>query len=95
MKRKCPDCQTWNETNTHCTNCGYVLDYELRRQQEVKAFEEEQASRPPDKTTVFLDSMKHSRFFPIKAIYYLFYSVWALFAAILSGIMFFIAAGPG
>jgi Na+/melibiose symporter-like transporter len=72
-----------------------VLNYEIARKIEVEKKEEQEANREKDALDKFIYRMKNSRFILVKAIFYFFYSIWFIFAAIVSFFVAIIAAGPG
>jgi len=93
--QKCPKCNTWNENCDYCSQCNHVLNYELIRKAEIQKQEREEANKKKDAIDIFLHRMKHSRYILVKGIFYFFYSVWFVFAAIVSFFVALIAAGPG
>ena len=92
--QKCPHCHTWNDDRDYCSQCHYVLNYEVQRKLEVGKKEEEHQQKK-DKVDLFLDRMKTSRYAVVRGLYFLFYWVWLIYAAIVSFFIALIAAGPG
>jgi hypothetical protein len=95
VKRKCPKCGTWNGNEDHCTNCGELLNYTLIRKKEDEKRVKEFSTRPPDSIDRFLNTFKNSSFILVRMVYYILYGVWFMFALIISGILYIVAAGPG
>ncbi len=95
LKRKCPKCGTWNGGEDNCTNCGEILNYNIIRKQEDAKRVKEFSTRPPDGIDKFLNNFKNSKNIFVKLIYYILYSVWFIFALIIGGILYTVAAGPG
>ena len=62
---------------------------------EVENQEKQHLNREKDTVDVFLHNMKHSRFIVVKGLFYLFYSIWFVFTAIVSLGVAIVAAGPG
>jgi hypothetical protein len=93
--RICAKCHTWNENQDHCTNCGHLLNPDLIRKIELEKKEKLEAGRELDKVDLFLHKVKNSRFILVRVAYYLFYSIWFIFTAIVSFFIAIIAAGPG
>lgn len=95
MQRKCPKCGTWNGSEDNCISCGEVLNYSLIRKKEDTKRIEAFSSRPPDWFDKFLHNFKNSKYILIRAVYYMLYSVWFLFALLVSSFLYMVAAGPG
>lgn len=95
VKRKCPKCGTWNGSENNCTSCGEILNYNIIRKKEDEKRVKEFSTKPPDGIENFLNKFKNSKFFLIRWVYYILYSVWFIFALILGGILYAVAAGPG
>ena len=86
VQRKCPECGTWNKDEENCTECGtlispILIEEERERKREKARF------RPPTKFDKFIEGWKHSRFFVLKALYYVLYTI----GFIVFGIMSFFA----
>ncbi|MFZ9847213.1 MAG: hypothetical protein ACO3EE_03545 [Flavobacteriales bacterium] len=93
--QKCLHCHTWNENRDYCSKCNHALNYEIARKIEIAKKEEQEANREKDALDKFIYRMKNSRFILVKGIFYFFYSIWFIFAAIVSFFVAIIAAGPG
>jgi hypothetical protein len=93
--KKCPKCDIWNEDLSHCSNCNELLDYWKIRELEVTKKEKTFKDRPLSDSELFFKNMKYSRFLMVKAVYYIFYSIWAAVMAIVSFFLMMIAYGPG
>lgn len=93
-ERKCTTCGTWNSTDT-CSSCGAELNPKRLRVQKIRAVEAEKALRPPSKLELFLQHWKASQNPFFKMTYWIGYSVWVVYMAILSFIAFMAAWGPG
>jgi Na+/melibiose symporter-like transporter len=93
--QKCPSCHTWNENRDYCSNCNHLLNYEIARKLEIEKKEVQEANREKDAIDNLIHRMKNSRFILVKGIFYFFYSIWFIFAAIVSFFVAIIAAGPG
>lgn len=93
--QKCPHCHTWNENRDYCSQCNYLLNYEISRKLEILKKEEQEANREKDAIDIFIHRMRNSRFILVKTLFYFFYSIWFIFAAIVSFFVALIAAGPG
>ncbi|MDX2359705.1 MAG: hypothetical protein QNK23_02785 [Crocinitomicaceae bacterium] len=93
VERKCLNCGTWNKDNEYCTNCkeavSPVVIEEIREQKR----EERRNSIPPSKIDVFLDKWKNSRFFLLKVLYHILYSIAVIFFSI-AGFFAWLAASP-
>ena len=79
---KCKQCNTWNTDSHYCKNCNAVISME----EEVRLETEKQAelirNKPKTKTDVFLEKWKNHPNLILKAIYYILYSIYFIFASI-------------
>ena len=92
VERKCPKCNTWNKEEDYCTNCGTVLSPVIIEEQREKKREEERR-REPTKFDIFLNNWKNSRFFLLRALYQILYTVGVIFITIAS-FFAWLAASP-
>lgn len=94
-QRKCSECGEWNGEEDYCSNCGNLIS--LTKQIEIEHAQkvEQRINKTPDKLDNFIDAFEHSRFFLIRFIYRVLYSVWLGFIAILSFFLYILAWGPG
>lgn len=92
VERKCLKCNTWNKDNDYCTSCGSpvspVIIEEIREQEREK-----QRYRPPTKLDKFIDAWKNSRFWILRALYHILYTIAFIFMAIAS-FFAWLAASP-
>lgn len=95
VSRKCPKCNTWNDDNDYCSNCGHLLNYAMQLQKEEQERTEARKQRIPDPLEQFFQRWKASRNVLIRAAYYVVYSVWFLLFAFFSLLMSIILLGPG
>lgn len=95
VSMRCPKCKTWTRDSDYCQNCNEFLDFTKTRDAELEERKQVEAAKPPDKIDVFFHRFKHSRFWPVRAVYYFFYSIWFVLSAIVSFFMLMMAAGPG
>ena len=95
IRRRCPNCQTFTEDSDYCENCGELINFELIRKKEKKEKVQDPVFEPSQRIDDLLSRIKHSKFFLFRWIYQLAYSIWFVFAAILSFFMFVIATMPG
>jgi ferredoxin len=82
IERKCLSCGTWNKDEDHCTNCGNPISPTEIVKVETKRKREEEANKPPDKFQVFADRMKNHKYFLMRVIYRIGYSIGVVFAAL-------------
>ncbi|MES2627689.1 MAG: hypothetical protein V4616_01860 [Bacteroidota bacterium] len=94
-QRKCPNCKTWNGDNDHCTECGYLLNYSIRLAEENKEREIEWEKKNRDRFDEYLHRFKTSRWLPVRVLYYILYSIWFTLFALVSFLIYSVAAGPG
>ncbi|MCX6181362.1 MAG: hypothetical protein NT150_05510 [Bacteroidetes bacterium] len=95
ISKRCPKCHTWNNDRDYCEQCNQLLNHETARKIEVEQQEQQHLNREKDSVDIFLHNMRHSRYIIIRAVFYLFYSVWFVFTAIVSLGVAIVAAGPG
>ena len=93
--RKCPECSTWNTDSDYCGNCGRLINPYLEIKQENEQREAAIKNRTKDRVDLFLEQFKQSRWWAVKALYYLLYSVWFLLFGLVSFFIYMVAAGPG
>lgn len=95
MERKCTSCGTWNSDEDFCTNCGSPISLKelkkLERQRQEKRLEEGKKT----KVDLMLARMKSSPNLFVRLTYRVLYSVWVVYMAIATAILWFIALGPG
>ncbi|MDG1913792.1 MAG: hypothetical protein P8I55_04280 [Crocinitomix sp.] len=82
IERKCLSCSTWNKDEDHCTNCGNPISPTLIAKIETQRKQKEEANKPPGKLKVLADHMKNHKYFVMRAIYRIGYSIGMLFAAL-------------
>lgn len=95
IQRKCPNCLTWNDEESHCKSCATALAPELIREKKDKIKEAIITERPPNALDRIVDGMRYSRWLPIRAIFWMAYSVWLVLFAIVSFFIALIAWTPG
>lgn len=95
VSRKCPKCGTWNGAEDHCISCNQLLNYQKQLEQEHEARETAYRLRKLDSVDVFLAKFRNSRWWAVKAIYYILYSAWFVLASLVSFFIYMVAAGPG
>lgn len=95
VSKLCKKCNNWSTNQDFCPYCGNLLNHQTIRNLEIKKKEELAANREKDAIDLFIFRMRNSRFIVVKGIFYFFYSIWFIFAAIVSFFVAIIAAGPG
>ncbi|NND95611.1 MAG: hypothetical protein HKN45_12170 [Flavobacteriales bacterium] len=93
ISRKCPNCSTWNGEESHCINCGEVLDPELIRKEKDK--ESPHANRVPNSVDIAFHKMKNSKWLIVRVLFWIGFSVWFVLFSILSFFIALIAWTPG
>lgn len=92
VERKCLNCGKWNGDEDHCISCGALLSPELIEEKR----EEERVQRryrPPDRFDHFIHAWKHSRFFALKGLYYVLYTIGFIFFSV-AAFFAWLAASP-
>jgi hypothetical protein len=91
-ERKCPNCQQWNKDEDYCSNCGTVLSPKIiEEQREIER--EKKRYRPPTRFDRFIASWKNSRFWLLRILYKIVYTIGVIFIAIAS-FFAWLAASP-
>jgi ribosomal protein L32 len=94
-KQKCPNCGEWNSDEKACTKCEYTLDFKERRVEEEEKKAQNYLTREKDKLEQFLHDFKTSKYVIVRMIYYVLYSIWMVYFAIISFFAALIAWSPG
>lgn len=79
---KCKSCNTWNTDADYCKNCNAVISMEEEARLEVELQAEIIRNKPKTKTDIFLEKWKNHPNFILKGFYYIFYSIYLIFASI-------------
>lgn len=90
---KCSNCGNWSKDVDHCTKCGQLISPILIEEEREKVREEIRQNTPPTKLDIFIDKWKNSRWFLIKATYYIIYTIGFIFFSI-AGFFAWLSASP-
>ena len=93
-ERKCSSCGEWNSEDI-CSYCGQDLNPKRVRIKKIREVKNKKEAEEPPKLELFLSRWKKTKNPVLKGFYWLGYSVWFLYMAILSAIAFLVAWGPG
>lgn len=93
VQRRCAQCGTWNKDQENCVSCGHLLDPVIIEKKREEAREERRRNTPPTALDRFVVKWKNHPFFPIKALYYIVYTIGFIFFAIAS-FFAWLAASP-
>lgn len=94
IERKCLKCQTWNQDERFCKNCGAALaPDEIIKEEDAKR-EALIAEQPKSKLDILLDRAKHSKYLLVRILFYFFYSIGVIVFAISSFVAYFVAWTP-
>lgn len=91
-ERKCPNCQTWNKDEDFCTQCNTVLSPVIIEEEREKV-REKRRHREPTKFDLFIARWKNSKYWALRALYSVLYTIGVIFFAIAS-FFAWIAASP-
>lgn len=95
VERKCLSCGTWNKSEDFCSNCGAAISpKELEKIEDAKR-EALRKNQPKDKLDILLDKAKHSKYWFVRATFYILYSVAFIVFAIGSFVTYLVAWSPG
>jgi methionyl-tRNA synthetase len=96
VERKCPSCGTWNKKEVdYCTNCGHLISPEIIQEKEAEEQKRKILLRKPGVLDRWFESFAQSKNPLVKLVYYILYSVWIVFSAIVGFVLYMVAAGPG
>lgn len=95
IERKCPKCGVWNKNEDHCTNCGNLISPVLLEKEEQIRKEELRRGLPKDKLDVLFDRAKNSKYFLVRAFFYVLYSFAFVVFIIASFFVYLVAWSPG
>lgn len=84
IERKCPNCATWNSDNDYCSSCGTLISPTIIEEEREKEREERRNNVPLSKTDIFINKWKNSRFFLLRWLYKILYTISVVFIAIAS-----------
>lgn len=92
-ERKCPSCGTWNLDQDYCTECKTVLSPEIIEEKREEDREHRRLTTPPSSMDIFLDKWKNNRFWVLRILYKIVYTVFVIFVGIAS-LFAYLAASP-
>lgn len=84
VERKCPKCLTWNSDEDYCVSCGTLISPVKIEAERERVREEIRQNSPLSKTDIFIDKWKNSRFFLIRWLYKILYTISVIFIGIAS-----------
>ena len=90
---KCSKCGTWNKDLDYCATCSELISPILIEEEREKVREEIRQNTPPTKLDIFIEKWKNSRFFLIRAVYYILYSIGFIFFSV-AGFFAWLSATP-
>jgi len=93
IERKCPQCNTWNEDLNYCSNCNHLLSAKIIEEKREEERETRRKAVPATKLEVFLKSWKESKYWILRVIYKILYTIAFIFIAIAS-LFAYLAATP-
>jgi hypothetical protein len=93
VERKCPNCSTWNSDLDNCASCGTLISPVKIEEERERVREEVRQNKPLSKTDVFIDKWKNSRFFLLRWLYKILYTISVIFIGIAS-LFAWMAASP-
>ncbi len=79
---KCRKCNSWNNGGDYCKNCNAVISMREQERLETKAKQDAEDAKPDDKLDIIIKKYRHHKYFIVRAIFYVFYSIYLIFAAI-------------
>lgn len=95
IERKCTKCQTWNQEEKFCKNCGTALaPDEIEKIEEAKR-QEWRDKQPRPKLDILLEKAKNHKNPVVRILFYILYSAGIIIFAIGSFITYLVAWSPG
>lgn len=82
LQIKCRKCKTWNSGGDYCSNCGSVISMEEEERIETEIKKEIERQKPEDKWKLWVKKYKNHKNLIMRGVFYLFYSVYLIFAGI-------------
>lgn len=95
IERKCPHCGSWNGNEDYCKNCGEAISHEVLEKIRYEKLTQEAQNKPPDKFDLFAAKLKNHRFFLLRWVYQIGYSIGMVFAAIGAFLAWMVAMANG
>ncbi len=93
VERKCLQCGTWNKDNDYCSKCEAPISPILIETIREEKREEIRKNTPPSKVDKFIDGWKNSRFWLLRILYKVLYTIGVIFFSI-AGFFAWLAASP-
>jgi len=84
IERKCPTCTSWNSDNDYCVECGTLISPVKIEEERERVREEIRKNRPLSQTDIFVEKWKNSRFFLLRWLYKILYTIGVIFIGIAS-----------
>tara|TARA_B100001769_G_C21580525_1_gene328332 strand:- start:118 stop:408 length:291 start_codon:yes stop_codon:yes gene_type:complete len=94
VERKCLGCGEWI-SNDICEKCGLDSNPKRVRIQKIRAVQTKKEEQQPPRLELFLQKWKNTKNPFFKSTYWIGYSVWFIYMAILSFFALIVAWGPG
>lgn len=93
VQRKCSECQTWNNDVDFCSNCGTIVSSVLIEEQREISRENRRKNAAPSGLELFIEKWANSKYFLLRLLYKIVYSIVFIFFAIAS-FFAYLAASP-
>ncbi len=92
-ERKCPSCGNWNTDQDYCSTCNTILSPEIIEEKREEKREHRRLTTPPSSADIFLAKWKNHRFWVLRILYKIVYTVFVIFVGIAS-LFAYLAASP-
>ena len=93
---KCGNCGTYNENKDYCQNCGALISFKKRREEQISSEKKKRFEAVKRKPPSFIEKLKAHDFLAYRALGWILYSGFAVISAIgafIAWLVFAIAAG--
>ncbi len=94
VERKCLGCGTWVSTDV-CPKCGLNTNPKKIRVDKIREIKSKKEAQNSSRLELILKKWKNTKNPFFKMSYWIGYSIWLIYMAILSFFAFIIAWGPG
>jgi hypothetical protein len=93
VERKCLQCGTWNKDNDFCIQCSAPVSPIIIEEKREEKREEIRRNKIPSKVDIFIENWKNSRFWILRALYKILYTIAVIFFSI-AGFFAWLSASP-
>ncbi len=93
VERKCSVCGTWNTDVDYCSNCQALLSPLIIEEKREEEREKRRSNAPLTPLDIFIDRWKNHRFWVLRILYKILYTISVIFLSI-AAFFAYLAASP-